>query len=253
MRIVVKPNKKRIRENNNRKKLTEGTSNFWSMDKFPLLIFGYYPDVEEEVYRNAEKSLPDDFDGEISETEEYKNEWDKINYCVLDEEEVRELKSDLDDFNYKMYYDDRYDTYEDEEVKLEIKPGYYEANQIYVPDEKYLSDWQIDEINKFLKEIKNKYGLTALEVSYRFSNGETGYNIVKEDLSTDGDSKENGTKKYSEKKNPALKYNNQIKEDTEEKSSNENAKNCIADGEWSPTSSDSIKYILDMCKGHSFD
>ena len=47
--------------------------------------------------------------------------------------------------------------------------------------------------------MKNKYGLTALEVSYRFNNGETGYNIVKEDLSTDGDSKENGTKKYSEK------------------------------------------------------
>lgn len=101
--------------------------------------------------------------------------------------------------------------------------------------------------------MKNKYGLTTLEVSYRFSNGETGYNIVKEDLSTDRDSKENGTKKYSEKKNPALKYNSQIKEDTEEKSSNENAKNCIADGEWSPTSSDSIKYILDMCKGCVFD
>ena len=141
MRIVVKPNKKRIRENNNRKKLTEGTSNFWSMENFPLLIFGYYPDIEEEVYRRAKETLPDDFDGEVTETKEYEKAWDEINYCVLDKEEVDDLKSDLDDFNYKMYHDDRYDTYEDEEVKLEVKPGYYEANQIYVPDEKYLSDW----------------------------------------------------------------------------------------------------------------
>lgn len=181
MKISLEQNRKRLLEN--KRKLNEGTSNFWSMDRFPLLVFDDYETISDQIVdelKNEHEEFKDMEYWEIQETPEYEEAWDKVKVCVLDESEVDELENDIKEFNRNINYDDRYDDYEDTEVKVEVKPGYYQAAQIYVNDENYLQDWQIEEINKFLKELKEKYHLTTLSVAYRFSNGETGYDIVKE-------------------------------------------------------------------------
>lgn len=170
---------KKISNKAQHKKLTEGTSNFWSMENFPLLVFGDYEDVYDRVYDMTKEQLGDEFDGEVEDTKEFEDNWKMYyDYCVLDEEERGELEDQLTDFVWKINNDDRHDPYEEANVNIKIKPGYYEASQIYVDDEKYLSDWQIEEINKFLNELKDEYGLSQFDVSYRASNGETGYHKV---------------------------------------------------------------------------
>lgn len=169
-----------------KKKLTEGTSNFWSNDNFPLLVFGDYDEIYDQVYDMTKEQLGDDFDGEVDDTTEFEQNWDTyFDYASLDEDEYDRLKQRISDFNHDMNADDRHDVYEEADVNVEIKPGYYEAYQIYVDDEKYLSDWQIEEINKFLEELKSEFGLSQFGVSYQFSNGETGYTKVNEGALTE--------------------------------------------------------------------
>ena len=121
------------------KKLTEGTSNFWSMDNFPLLVFGDYDDVYDRVYDMTKDQLGDEFDGEVEETKEFEDNWDMyFDYCVLDEDEVDRLQDKIKNFVHEINADDRHDSYEEADVDIEIKPGYYEAAQIFVDDEKYL-------------------------------------------------------------------------------------------------------------------
>ena len=38
--------------------------------------------------------------------------------------------------------------------------------------------YSLEKVNKFFKEMKEKYHLTELGVSYQFSNGETGYHKI---------------------------------------------------------------------------
>ena len=160
------------------KTLTEGASNFWSMNELPLLIFDDYESVYGTIYDEATEELrekgmdPDDDDEVLLELVEKK--WDEIDYCTLTEEEQENLRDDIKEFNRRMQYDYG-EVYDD---LVEIKPGYYQAAQLYCND-KYLDDDVLGEVKKFFDEMKNKYGLTELSVSWRASNGETGYNIVK--------------------------------------------------------------------------
>ena len=170
------------------KLLCEGTSNFWSMDKLPLLIFEDYDYVFDRVYDMTKEEIQDKIESgevdeyEISDTPEFEKIWNKyFDYCVLTEYEQDDLQSDVNDFNYDCAHSDDYDPYEDEEVKVEVKPGYYEAAQLYC-NTKYLNEKQIESVKKFFAEMKQKYGLTELGVSYRFSNGETGYHKVNESI-----------------------------------------------------------------------
>lgn len=194
------------------KTLTEGASNFWSMDYFPLLVFGDYESAYEYADQQARDEIESDYDNMTDEEiEAYEddafndpryetlldNAFDKyFDYCLLDEEEVDSLKDDIDSFNSSMkdkyYYGDEMsgvNSLDGEEwdgvyPSVEIKPGYYEAEQLYVNVEpkhdviqnyKFFIQEQVDEVNKFLEEMKKKYRLTDLDVAWHASNGETGY------------------------------------------------------------------------------
>lgn len=134
------------------KKLVENAPNFSSMKKLPLLVF--YEEVE----------LNDDFDGD--------------GVCVLSSEDIEDLEKDIEQFNDECENSEDYDPWEDPEVKVELKPGYFEAVQLYCDDTE-LTDKQLSKVAKFFDEMQRKYGLTRLTKAYQFSNGEAGYNIVK--------------------------------------------------------------------------
>ena len=198
-----------------KKKLNEGTSNFWSMDEFPLLIFADYETEDDKAREYAigemsEEEIEDmednyDFQYDCPRFAELVDEYyaKYADYCILDESEVDMLKDDLDSFNDSMrrkyWYQSDWDAdgakavdgedWEEYGVypSVEIKPGYYEAAQLWVNVEpkgdmiqnyKFFMQEQIDEVNAFLKEMQKKYGLTEMGVSYRASNGETGYHKV---------------------------------------------------------------------------
>ena len=195
--ITLEENYKRLKEEKAKargKKLVENAPNFFDMKNFPLLAFEAYEDMEQRVFETAKQNIENSGRmsyEEIVDSPEYDKAWDMVKICVLDTDEVNELEKDISDFNYDMERDDRYDPYEDTEVKVVIEPGYHSGAQIYVEDEEYLLPWQIEEINNFLETIKEKYHLSKLGVAYRFSNGETGYDVINE----------------ARKSNPALKYN----------------------------------------------
>lgn len=176
----------KIHESCNCKKrfLKEGTSNFYSMSNFPLLIFGDDEDVYDRVWDMTKEELGGKVDDdEIDQTEEFENNWKTyFDYCTLSSEEQSELQDELKEINDKLEtlrYTKEDELESDFEIaKIEIRPGYYEALQLFVPDEKYLEDWQIDAINDALEGLKKEYGLTELGVAYRASNGETGYKKV---------------------------------------------------------------------------
>lgn len=134
------------------KKLVENTPNFYSMRKLPLLVF--YEDVE----------LDDDFDGD--------------GVCVLSSDDIEDLEKDIEQFNDECENSEDYDPWEDAEVKVKLKPGYFEAVQLYCDDTE-LTDKQLSKVAKFFDEMQRKYGLTRLTKAYQFSNGEAGYSIVK--------------------------------------------------------------------------
>lgn len=157
-----------------------GASNFWTMDNFPLLVFKEYERVFDYAYDVVTDSgyEEDTAEFEAALDDAFDEEADGV--CVLDEEEIDELKRLCDKFNREMNDDDKHDSYEEADCDVQIKWGYYEGGQLWVADEEYLADWQIKEINGFLREMKREFGLTQLGVSWRANNGETGYSVVKE-------------------------------------------------------------------------
>ena len=197
------------------KKLDEGTSNFGSLDNFPLLVFytidefywnmHHHPDYpQEEQFENEDDEIDWDAFEDAKDAFEQKY-WDENKVCVLDEDEQERLKNKLYDFNEeskRMAWDadvvDDEQQYGDnlnlEDVRLEIEPGYYEAAYINVENERYLDyledDFkaqQMERFNKFFDEIKKEFGLTKLSLAFRASNGETGYNIVKDESLKESD------------------------------------------------------------------
>ena len=186
-------------------KLNEGTSNFGDLDYLPLLVFITYDELEDAVDNDSECPKYDDFDNEdafYTALDKFKEEFYNKYYkgvCVLTEEDVDDLKFDLDTFNsetkeiaYRLdVNEDGYQEYGDninlEDIMLKVEPGYYEGGQIDCEYEKsfdYLTDevkeQQLKRFNTFLDNIQKKYGLTKLKTAYRMSNGETGYTIVEE-------------------------------------------------------------------------
>lgn len=142
--------------------------------------------------------------------------FDKIDICILDDRgtgtgySVDDLEDDLDELNKTLEHKandledeawerdnsdegisrEEYDKLMDavgplhDIATFSIEPGYYEAAYI---DNKYPESYNdlTEEDKKFVMdkiyEIKKKYGLTSLGVSYRFSNGETGYHKIEDE------------------------------------------------------------------------
>lgn len=199
--------------------LNENTSNFYNMKELPLYIFVTYDEVRYEAdeafeynKKNGEYADDDREAYEIYEDffEEYMNKY-YSNICVLDEYEVEELESMVEDANEKIIskaselYDDNFDEYNIlTDVKISIEPGYFQGAQLYVDEQyfKYLSDDSKKFVKDLYEEISKKFNLTELSVAYRFSNGETGYKIVNEDKNN---TKSKKFYKFTKKLNESLK------------------------------------------------
>lgn len=177
--------------------LLEGTSNFGSLEHFPLLVYIPYDDFYDSLEYVDECPKMGDFDNE----DDYYDAYDKFvddyyekyykGVALLTDEDVANLENDIDAFNAEtkdvcssMEEDKYYDNSDLEDVRIKLEPGYYEGVQVDVEHEKYLDyldedvkQEQLARFNKFFEDIKSKYGLTSLSVAYRFSNGETGYKI----------------------------------------------------------------------------
>ena len=166
---------------------------------------GKYQDFDKAL----EDYLDDHYDEIMEETENRFNDYyGKV--CALTDEDIRKLEKDIEDFNSKTknlsydfydqsrkiyndwYYSEREKPFENEEeynrlydlslaledLTVSIKSGYYEGNQIYVDGYEYVPEDQLKRVKDFLMELKKKFGLTELNVAYRFSSGETGYSVV---------------------------------------------------------------------------
>ena len=181
-------------------KLNEGTSNFYDHNYLPLLVFMMDDEIEAHMdYDNGRPKEDDfeDYDDYFDALEKFKDEfYDKYykGVCILTEEEVDDLKFDLDAFNsetkelaYELTDDAENENWDLEDIKLVLEPGYYEGAQIKCEYEKnfdYLTEdvkkAQLERFNTFLDKMQKKYGLTKLKTAYRMSNGETGYTIIEE-------------------------------------------------------------------------
>ena len=191
------------------KLLKEGTSNFAPLGKcLPLLVFYTYDEVLDRIDCEEDKPKYDAFESEedyVEAREDFEQKYiANLHTCVLDETSLDELRDDLDDLNGEIkslsfdLEDEAEELDHDEKnkdkvnelleqagnlraIKFEIKGGYYEAAQVYTRNsssfDKLEKRFQNLILNK-LKEIKDKYELTELGVSYRFSNGETDYHKV---------------------------------------------------------------------------
>lgn len=198
----LKENKEKVQES---KQLNEGTSNFYDHNYLPLLVFITYDELEDAVDNDSDCPKYEDFEDEddfYNALDKFKEDYYNKYYKgvgVLTEEDVDDLKFDLDNFNrdtkeiaYELDIDENgYQEYGDnlnlEDIMLTVEPGYYEGGQIYCEHEKYfdylsedVKKAQLERFNTFLDNIQKKYGLTKLKTAYKMSNGETGYTIIEE-------------------------------------------------------------------------
>ena len=185
--------------------LKEGAANFYTPKYLPLLVFFTDDEVQSMMEYDEKHPKYKDFENEddyYNAVEEYEeNFYNNLDAAALGEFDLDNLEDDLREFNIEtknIAYDKDIDeegwqAYGNnlnlEDIQLEIKPGYYEAAQIYINHEEEFEDLdedfrkeQLERFNKFLKELKEKYGLTQLTRVGSASNGETFYDVVKEGI-----------------------------------------------------------------------
>ena len=148
------------------------TANFKTPEYFPLIAAYFYS--WDDLYQLEDHEIEDSF---------------------LTEEDLDDLTMYVDDFNDDLQF-----------FKVSILDGYYEGLQLFVDfkdsddffkypvenDDDYDVHYygfdtaeelmnafysEQQKVNDFLMEMKNNFRMMELEVAYRFSNGETGYNI----------------------------------------------------------------------------
>lgn len=207
-----------------RKRLHENTSNFHDDRRFPLLVWYEYESLVDE----AQDELKDDWDAEWEkkhgdEVQSEKDTDDALDYIndhmeaklnemadgvsIIDESEEAELRDDIDEFVHKVKRepsedDSELDIGDEYDFSISVRPGYFEGNQIALDVSPELPKKQVDETAAFLNEMGKKYRLTRLKTAYTFSNGETGYEVAKDEGL--GDFTEKDAKQYSEDLNRAL-------------------------------------------------
>lgn len=155
------------------------TGNFSPMpDGFDLIVFRDDFDGTIEEARLSYKECHDYSDEEMADiTNEEVLEWADEGEKIWAEDTANEIQKKLDDFNYDLKF-----------YKVVFKSGYYSGAQFYVVEK----DWYLDVygaalcsmqnkeiriINEWMRKIGAEYGGYCASVSYRFSNGETGYNL----------------------------------------------------------------------------
>jgi hypothetical protein len=161
------------------KVLTEGASNFSSMEHFPLLVWldweqksGEWMDearqfVEEEYADSFNDMTEDEIEQLVQEKFE-EISMDSKDVAVLTEEDFYDLEFDKDEFNIKFR-----NTFDYEGDVVTIEAGYHEGMQLLVQDEKYFKDEDKAMIEEFLYTMKEKYYLTELGGSGSYGLGYT--------------------------------------------------------------------------------
>lgn len=142
----------------------------------------------EEVLEGAYSIYPDD-------EEKRENYIDHTcdSLRVLDDDEIKDLQSFIDEINEviqnkgnRLYYNsyrevDQNEGYTLKDIKIFIEPGEYQGAQLAVSnDYKYLNKTNKKLVKKCLIKIAKKFKLWAYDLAYRFSNGETGFTKVRE-------------------------------------------------------------------------
>ena len=151
------------------KVLTEGASNFSTMEHFPLLVWLDWEQkvnewmdearqfVEEEYADSFNDMAEDEIEQLVQEKFEEISDQSSKDVAVLSEEEFYDLESDKDEFNIKFR-----NTFDYEGDVVTIEAGYYEGMQLLVSDEEYFKDEDKAMIEEFLYTMKEKYYLTEL-------------------------------------------------------------------------------------------
>ena len=170
------------------------TCNFHNYKNLPILVFKTYDEVIESM----------EYDPDYPRIEYFKNEddfWDakdtfEENFfnnekcCILTEEEIKEFKNDIENFNckirniaYRLYdskrHIDQQEYYNLLDVKINLDCGYYSGMQLYVDESclKYINKTHQNMIKKFFEDMQKKYYLTRLYCNGVLSNGEAIYSI----------------------------------------------------------------------------
>ena len=154
---------------NESKVLTEGASNFSTMEHFPLLVWLDWEQkvdewmdeakqfVEEEYADSFNDMMEDEIEQLVQEKFEEISDQSSKDVAVLSEEEFYDLESDKDEFNIKFR-----NTFDYDSDVVTIEAGYYEGMQLLVQDEEYFKDEDKAMIEEFLYTMKEKYYLTEL-------------------------------------------------------------------------------------------
>lgn len=151
------------------KVLTEGASNFSTMEHFPLLVWLDWEQkvnewmdearqfVEEEYADSFNDMAEDEIEQLVQEKFEEISDQSSKDVAVLTEEDFYDLESDKDEFNIKFR-----NTFDYDSDVVTIEAGYYEGMQLLVQDEEYFKDEDKAMIEEFLYTMKEKYYLTEL-------------------------------------------------------------------------------------------
>ena len=251
-------NDEKVECKESKEQLTEGTSNFGSLEYLPLLVFYNYEDeldnmhyasdfpkesdfededgnVDEDAYLEARDQFDEKYFNELDAVALTEDEWDSL------EEKIKQFNIETKDMYQELCYDKEkgyhnYDKNGDlEDIEVKIEPGYYEAYQLDVDDrlfdylEEDVKKQQLERFQNFFQELKNEFGLTELGVSWRASNGETGYHKVES--------------KQKENNNKSLKEATQI--DIMNEDEVEKGKELIQDNK-EGTNTDEVEQIVDV-------
>jgi stalled ribosome alternative rescue factor ArfA len=162
------------------KVLTEGASNFSTMEHFPLLVWFDWEQktdewmdesrqfVEEEHADSFNDMTEDEIEELVQERFEEISDENSKDTAILSEEDFYDLESDKDEFNIKFR-----NTFDYESDAVTIEAGYYEGMQLFVPDAQYFKDEDKAMIEEFLYTMKEKYYLTELGGSGAYGMGYT--------------------------------------------------------------------------------
>lgn len=185
-----------------------GTSNFWDQEGYPLIAIG-----DEQVY--SQKDFIDFYNEEHPEEkiEEITNDLMDSYYSTLQNSyeivsEGMEAAIDSKDIPYgfkiiikpgyyegmQLFVEDNYDPIEDADISYEdwlLKEKQIDLNEVELSDKEdaqYYEEYknycdlvyekQKEKVVKIMEDLGKENGWLSLAIAYRFSNGETGYNIL---------------------------------------------------------------------------
>lgn len=166
-------------------------SNFYHYDDFPNLYCMSEEEIIEQAYHEGIAYDHEDPDAYWDKIEAYVRENFK-DYRILTDDEIHELRHFIEECNEeieikgnRLYYDGRRECDECEgdylrTVKLGIEPGYYMGFQIAISgDYRYINKTNKRLVARLMEKIARRFYLYGYGLAYRFSNGETGFNLVK--------------------------------------------------------------------------